>query len=171
MRKMILIVLALVAGAANADVSTLGCSILSDIVYRQVAGAGPNNWLVAAAPGVRVPPIECGDTARAVSKGFTRAMAEKNLYLVWPTLERQRGDVCNSHFLSECYPERDPFVPYFPLYDAETVMRKWRTVQATVTASMPAGAASNVSRFDPVSVGRDLRRNLGTTSRELRRID
>lgn len=171
MQKTITIVALLTAGVASADVSTLGCPILSDIVYRHVAASGNGGRLIALTPAVMPKPVECRDTARAVSKGFTRAMAERNLYLTWPTPERQRGDVCNSFYLSQCYPNQDPHVPFFSLYDAAYVVQQWRAVQATVLASMPAGAASDVSRFDPASVSNSLRRSLGRAVHDQRFVD
>ena len=160
MRKLTLMMAMIAAGAANADTSYAPCSILSDTIYRQVATGVYGGRRVATWP-VRVPgPTVCHDTARAVSQGFTRAMAERNFYITWPTPEQHRGDVCLSHDLSQCYPNQDPFVPLYSLYDAAFVVQQWRVVQATVRDAMPAGTASDVSRFDPVAVSDRLQRSL-----------
>ena len=155
----------LVAAAAAAEAGHDGCAILTDTVYRQVALGGRSGWRVASVPRATPGPAVCADTARAVSKGFTRAMAERNLYITWPTPERQRGDVCLSYDLSQCYPNQDPLVPPLSLYDAAYVVQQWTLVQGTVSVSMPAGTGSDVSRFDPVSLGQRVQRGLEQQSR------
>lgn len=171
MRKLTVLIAVIAASAANAESSHTACSILSDTIYRHVA-AGSNAGLRVAKPPARMPaPGVCRDTARAVSKGFTRAMAERGLYVTWPTPEQQRGDACLSHDLSQCYPNQDPFVPLYSLYDAAFVVQQWRAVQATVRAAMPAGTASDVSRFDPVAVGYRLRRSLQRDTGHRRVVD
>ncbi len=171
MRKLTVLVMLLMATAASAETGDRACSLLSYTVYQQVAAGGRSGWHVATSP-VRIPePVVCNDTARAVSKGFTRAMAERNLYITWQTPERRRGDVCLSHDLSQCYPNQDPLVPLFSLYDAAFVVQQWKLVQATISASMPAGTESDVSRFDPVFVGVRLQRSLQRESNTRRLLD
>lgn len=171
MPKLTVLMALMAAGAANAESSYRACTILSDTVYRHVAAGGNGGSRIAMSP-VRVPtPTVCRDTARAVSLGFTQAMAERNLYITWPTAERQRGDVCLSHDLSQCYPNQNPFVPMYSLYDAAFVVQQWQAVQATVRAAMPAGTASDVSRFDPVAVGYRLQRSLQREAGSRRVVD
>lgn len=171
MRKLTVLAVLLTAGAANADIGVDACLILTDTIYRQVAAGARSGWRVAALPLRTNEPAVCSDTARAVSKGFTRAMAERNLYITWSSPERQRGDVCLSHDLSQCYPNQDPLVPLFSLYDAAFVVQQWQTVQATIRAAMPAGTASDVSRFDPVFVGVRLQRSLEREANTGRLLD
>lgn len=161
MRNLTVLMTLLAAGAANADSSFKACSKLSDTIYRQVATGGYGGRHTAATPALVPAPAVCRDTARAVSQGFTRAMAERNLYITWPTRDRQRGDVCLSHDLSQCYPNQNPLVPLFSLYDAAFVVQQWKAVQATVRTAMPAGTASDISRFDPIAVGYRLQGKLG----------
>ena len=164
MRILTVLAVLLAAGAAHADSGQKACAILSDTIHRQMAASGQTGRGSATLPR-RIPgPAVCGDTARAVSKGFTRAMAERNLYITWPTPEGQRGDVCLSHDLSQCYPNQDPLVPLFSLYDAAYVVQQWKLVQATVAASMPAGTASDVSRFDAALIGEQMRRGVDPLS-------
>lgn len=163
MTTLTVLVTMLAAGAAGSAVAEAGsnpCSILSDTVYRQVAGAGRSGRHIATLPASVPAPVVCTDTARAVSAGFSKAMVEMNLYVTWPTSERARGDVCLSHDLSRCYPSWDPFLPGFGPDDAAFVVQQWESVQASIGAAMPAGTASDISRFDPVSVGYRLQRSL-----------
>lgn len=96
-------------------------------------------------------------------------MAERDLYITWLTPERQRGDACLSRDLAQCYPDQDPLVPLFSVYDAAFVARQWRAVRAAVSAAMPAGTESDVVRFDPEMVGYRLRARLPQGS-SLRRL-
>lgn len=160
MRILTLMAVLLAAGTANANSGQDACAILADTIYRQMAASGRSGRAIASLPRRITGPAVCSDTARAVSRGFTRAMAERNLYITWPTPERQRGDVCLSHDLSQCYPNQDPLVPLFSLYDAAYIVQQWKLVQATVSESMPAGTASDVSRFDPAFIGEQVQRGV-----------
>lgn len=160
MRKLTMLMAVLAAGVANADSGGSSCSVLSDTIYRQVAAGGNGGRRVATLPARMPGPFVCRDTARAVSRGFTRAMAERNFYVTWPTTERRRVDVCLNHDLSRCFPNQDPFVPLFSPHDAAFVVQQWQVVQRTVRAAMPAGTASDVSRFDPAAVAYRLQRGL-----------
>lgn len=171
MRNLAVLVIVLVPAAVNAETGDRACSLLSHTVYQQVAAARRSGWHVATSPVRFAEPVVCNDTARAVSKGFTRAMAERNLYITWQTPQRRRGDVCMSHDLSQCYPKQDPLVPLFSLYDAVFVVQRWRAVQATISAVMPAGTASDVSRFYPEFVGVRLQRSLEREPNARRQLD
>lgn len=164
MRQLITFLTVLTAGAAaNADAETGRdpCSILADTVYRQVAAAGRSGWQIATLPSLLPAPIVCADTARAVSEGFSRAMAGMNLPVTWRTPLQQRGDACLSQDVSRCYPRPDPFVPSSGVSDRAFVVQRWRVVQASIGAAMPAGTASDISRFDPHAVADRLRHSLG----------
>lgn len=168
--RILTMLVVLVTGVANADTGNDACALLTHTIHRQVAADGRSGWRIASlARGSRGPAI-CSDTARAVSQGFRRAMAEQNLFITWLTPERQRGDVCLSHDLSQCYPNPDPLVPLFSLYDAAYVVQRWKLVQATVAASMPAGTESDVSRFDPEFIGQQMQRSIERQS-SLRMLD
>ena len=171
MRKLAVLAMLSIAGAAIADSGVDACSILTDTIYRQIAaGARSGSWL-AALPVRTDGPAVCSDTARAVSRGFTRAMAERNVHIAWQTPERRGAGVCLSHDVSQCYPNQDPLVPLLNLRDAAYVMQQWRAVEATISAVMPAGTASDVSRFDPVFVGARLQRNLERDSNPRQLLD
>lgn len=159
------------AGDAAADTRSKACAILSDTVYRQVLGAGRGGGRAITLPVDAPGPVLCDRTARAVSAGFTRAMAERNLYVTWPTPDARRRFICLSVDLSQCFPNQDPFVPPMSLYDAAFVVQQWRAVQRSVSALMPAGPASDVSRFDPASVGNRLRPDFGRGATDRRLLD
>lgn len=174
MRTMTVLMTMLAMGAAAnaaADTGSKACSILSDIVYRQVLGVDRTGGRTTTLP-TRVPgPTVCHQTASAVSAGFSRAMAERNLYITWSTPEDQRRFICLSVDLSQCFPNQDPFVPPMSLYDAAFVVQQWNAVQKSVSAMMPAGTASDVSRFDPALAGTRLQQQLGRDAIDRRVFD
>lgn len=158
--------------AAGDDSAGDGCAALSSAVYHSVSAAGLGGW--RSDPSTWYPDhsatLSCDNTATAVSAGFTQAMQTLNLYVTWPTPEQQRGDVCLSHDLSQCYPQQHPFVPTFALSDAAFVMNSWVSVQTTVLDSMPAGAAANVSRFNRNMMNQRLQRRLQHATRRSLRL-
>ena len=163
MRHFLFLTTLLVAGIADAsaDANDRACSILNDAVYRQVIGAGRSDRGFGEPPIAKGGPLVCTNTAHAVSAGFSRAMAELNIYLTWPAGDAFRRYICLTVDLSQCIPSQDPYVPPLSLGDAALVLQRWNAVKASVAAMMPAGTASDVARFDPVAVGPRLARDLG----------
>ncbi len=140
----------------------VGCDRLEAIVYEQVLASrygAPAAGSVVPMP--RPPMVEaCASTARAVSAGYTKAMSRLAIEVSWVTPERQRGDVCLSHYLSQCYPNANP---YLAPYGSETysfVVSSWNAVRDTVYRSMPDGVATDVSRFSAQAFERQLRSQL-----------
>lgn len=126
----------------------MACAALEVAVYDSVLRSSAG---VAAHPGsgVRQGPaaqLSCRDTARAVSSGFSRAMAERNVYLRWQWPGQESGDLCLSADLSQCYPHRNPFVP-FAKGDAAFVADSWNGVLRAVGRAMPRGHAADLARF------------------------
>lgn len=131
---------------ANAEVVRLdarACEALADLVYLRVIDAGVPG--VGGRGGLSHEGTDklmiCQQTAHAVSSGFSRAMADLHLYVTWPTPEQQRGDVCESVHLSECYPSQDPYMPPMALSSAFFVMNSWKAVQSTVEQTTSADAS------------------------------
>lgn len=126
----------------------IACVVLEEAVYESVlrssAGVAAHRRS-AILPGPSAL-LTCRDTARAVSSGFSRAMAERNVYLRWQWPSEESGDLCLSADLSQCYPHRSPFVP-FARGDSTFVADSWNGVLRGVGKSMPRGPAADLARF------------------------
>lgn len=161
---------ALTASPASADsirrsVVPNGCAILAAAVFEQVtasawykAGGSP----IAAGADPREIAI-CHQTARTVSAAFTRAMETMNVYVSWQDPRDVRGDVCLSGDLSQCYPHRNPFVPFNAGADLAFMLSNWSAVQTTTLRFGQPGGARDTSRFSPAALNNDLRRSLGAS--------
>jgi len=124
----------LAAAPAVAGVSDdAACAAVQETVRTQVLAASTRPLGKRGYPVL--PPAdlggECRDAVKAVSSGFTQAMAALNVFVTWQTPDRQRGDLCLGHYLSQCYPERDGAVPYGPA-DAAFVRDAWFAVRRAV---------------------------------------
>jgi hypothetical protein len=149
-----------------------GCARLEAIVYEQVLAS--RYGLPAAGsivPMPRSPMVEaCASTTRAVSAGYTKAMSRLAVEVTWLTPERQRGDVCLSHFLSQCYPDVNPYLAPDGSDTHRFVVGSWNAVRDTVVRTMPDGVATDVSRFSAHAFEKQLRAKLERRGgRELRR--
>lgn len=160
---------ALMLAAAPADTrearTTDGCQVLEHSVYNAVLAASAG-WhrpaivrTVAAAPTV-----VCAETARAASTGFTKAMSQRNVFLSWKSPDQERGDMCLSADLSQCYPNRSPYVP-MGAADAAFVADSWTAVRRAVGKSMPGGPNGDVARFAQPAMTRQLDAELGRSLR------
>lgn len=151
------------AQAAGAAGKADGCVLLAELVYGHVrsvnfAGAGPGGGAAAAA---RRGVLHCDRTAEAVSEGFTRALAESQVFVTWPSLSDIPGDRCLSADLSQCYPRSNPYLSPYGSATASWVAARWKSVQAAVVRNMPAGAATDETRFAAAALDTQLRRRLG----------
>ena len=123
-----------------------GCRALEQTVHAAVLQASEGGTAMRLQQGLaHAGQLECSDTARAVTAAFTRAMARGNVYLNWQW-DRDRGDMCLSGDLSQCYPRGNPFVP-LPRADAAFVADSWFAVVRALGKSMPQGYFTDVSRF------------------------
>lgn len=147
--------------------TTDGCALLAEVVYERVrtgsfgAAAAGRQVDAAAYRGVS----RCERTAEAVSAGFTRALAESQVFVTWPTPSEIPGDRCLSADLSQCYPRSNPYLSPYGSATTQWVASRWRAVQATVGRSMPAGVASDESRFSSAALDTQLGRRLGARTR------
>lgn len=134
----------------------VACAALEDAVYGAVLAASAGTVPVAAAAGIdartgRGGLLLCRDTARTVSAGFTRAMAERNVYLKWQWPGKERGDLCLSADLSQCYPNQNPYVP-FVRGDAAFAVTSWNAIVSAVGRTMPQGFRADAARFAPAGM-------------------
>ena len=151
------------ARAQSALVGIDGCAILASVVYTEVTEArlgvssGPGgNPLYAGRNEITL----CNQTTRSVTRAFTAALRQANLYVTWGFHTGYSGDYCLSHFLSECYPAGDPAMPPFRREDRSFVMRSWWAVQGAVQINMTPGPGSDAARFNGLELGRDIRRSM-----------
>lgn len=130
----------------------VACTALENAVYAAVLSVSAGTSRVAVARGADERnsrgDLLCRDTARAVSAGFARALAERNVYLKWQWPGQERGDLCLSGDLSQCYPNRNPYVP-FARGDAVFAATSWDAIVSAVGRSMPQGFREDAVRFEP----------------------
>ena len=118
-----------------------GCAVLAELVYTELTvaawygpgdfGAWPRN------PGETEITI-CNQTARTVSKAFTSAMTSIGTEVRWGLPSVNPGDVCQSGFLEQCYPDR---------YPLDAPHDTWGTLRKVVQQAMPFGTASDRAIF------------------------
>ena len=140
-----------------------GCAILASVVYTEVTEArlGFSSW-----PGGN--PLNsgrneitlCNQTTRSVTRAFAAALRQSNLHVTWGFHAGYSGDYCLSHFLSQCYPNRDPAMPAWSKTEQSFVMRSWRAVQDSVHYRMLRQPGSDVVRFNGSELGGSIRRSM-----------
>lgn len=153
---------AAVAQPVDRPYEDAGCDRLEAIVYEQVLAS---RYGIPAAgsivPMPRPATVEaCASTARAVSAGYTKAMSRLAVEVTWVTPERQHGDMCLSHYLSQCYPNVNPYLAPYGSQTYRFVVRSWNAVRDTVYRTMPDGVATDVSRFSAQAFEKQLRSEL-----------
>jgi hypothetical protein len=140
-----------------------GCTILAELVYAQVVGSGlsgPGRFAVAPEPLGRDEMTVCHETTRVTSKAFTAALVQMNIYVTWNDDPGDSGDYCASHYLSQCYPDRDPLDTFATMAESVFLHDTWRAVQHTVGRRMPSRFASDTARFSASEIRRSLRDSL-----------
>jgi hypothetical protein len=160
------LVLTALAGCAGATAAARaapdGCEILRRTVLRTALVTADGT---GAIPALRSRPgqiLVCHYTAMAVTRGFAEALTYSNVYVDWQTPDRERGDLCLSGNLAQCYPAGRPGVPVSP-GDAAWVADSWYALLHALEPLMPGGFGKDVTRFtrDGLEVG--LRQELTRT--------
>lgn len=163
----VLSALGLTAQAASAQqiaVTVDGCAKLARIIYAEVSAAalyGPGRsgpWVID--PGQGEISI-CTHTAKTVSHAFTTAMLSAGFTVSWDKQFIDPGDYCDSGFLSQCYPDRDPLLA--PTFSVDTVFvqESWMIVSQSVMREMYNPFSSDEVRFRD----NDLKLRLGLSLR------
>ena len=137
-----------------------GCTILAELVYAQVVGSGlsgPGRYAAVPEALGRDEMTVCHETTRVTSKAFTAALAQMNIYISWNDGPGDSGDYCASHYLSQCYPDRDPLDTFATMAESVFLHDTWRAVQHTVGRRMPSRFASDTARFSAGEIRRALR--------------
>ena len=143
----------LMAGGARAQepvVGVDGCAILALLVYTEVTEAG---YRGARAPGYPVYPgpdeiTICNQTARSVTAAFSSSLRHMNIHVSWGYYPRDSGDYCLSHYLSQCYPDRNPNMPPLTATQRRFVAVSWNAIYDAVSRTMATAPGSDISRFD-----------------------
>ena len=131
----------------NAD----GCTILAELVYTQVVSSGlsrPGGFAAVPETLSRDEMTVCHETTRVTSEAFTAALVQMNIYVTWSGYPGNSGDYCYSHYLSQCYPERDPLDAFATIAESVFLRDTWRAVQNTVGQKMTNRLASDTARFN-----------------------
>ena len=156
------------AAVAGTESGTDDCPVLGELVTQALleTSDGLKARLVPGFP--RAGLLKCRQAALAVSAGFGAAMARRNIYVSWQWPDKERGDLCLSVHLSQCYPTRNPFVP-FSASDAAFVADSWQGVLTAIGQHMPRGYAADFVHFESAplaaSLAEELRRS--TSGRHL----
>jgi len=127
-----------------------GCAILAMLVYTEVTEAGFHG---ARAPGDPVYPgpdeiTICNQTARSVTGAFTASLRQLNIHVSWGYHPGYNGDYCLSHYLSQCYPDRDPHMPPLTAAERKFIATSWSAISGAVSRTMATAPGADVSRFD-----------------------
>lgn len=153
------------AAAQDPIVGVDGCAILAVLVYTEVTreglGAGPGQ--AGAWPGPTEVTI-CNETTRRVTMAFSSALQQMNIFVSWGRHPGDSGDYCLSHDLSQCYPDRNPYMPPFSDTQAAFVTSSWDAVKRAVAADLQTGNVVDVVRFERTSLERRLRLELRDAS-------
>ncbi len=160
-----------VARAQSALIGVDGCAILASVIYTEVTelrrgySSGPGgNPLYAGRNEVTL----CNQATRSVTRAFTAALRQSNLYVTWGFHTGYSGDYCLSHFLSECYPAGNPAMPPLGKEDRSFVMRSWQAVRHAVQNDMAPNPGSDVARFNGAELGHSIRRSMRSSGIENR---
>lgn len=131
------------------------CPVLGELVTQAVLEAG-DGLKVRLVPGIpRAGLLKCRQAALTVTAGFSAAMARRNIYVSWQWPDKERGDLCQSADLSQCYPARNPFVPY-SARDAAFVADSWHGVLEAIGQGMPGGYEADFVRFESAALAAGL---------------
>lgn len=147
------------ARAQQPVVGVDGCAILAMLVYTEVTGAG---FRVGREPGSLVYPgpdeiTICNQTARTVTAAFASSLRQMNIYVGWGYHSGSSGDYCLSHFLSQCYPDRDPYMPQLSAAERAFIATSWNAVFGSVSRTMTTAPGADVSRFDRAGLSRSIK--------------
>jgi len=141
------------AGNARAQqpvVGVDGCAILALLVYTEVTETG---YRGPRAPGDLAYPgpdeiTICNQTTRSVTAAFSSSLRHMNIHVSWGTFPRDSGDYCLSHFLSQCYPDRNPHMPPLNAAQRRFVAVSWAAIYGAVSRTMATAPGADISRFD-----------------------
>lgn len=142
---------------------TDGCTILAELVYAQIVSSGlsgPGGFAAALETLSRDETMVCHETTRVTSEAFTAALVQMNIYVTWSGYPGNSGDYCFSHYLSQCYPERDPLDVFATMAESVFLRDAWRAVQSSVGQRMTNHFASDTARFSAREIRRSLQDSL-----------
>ena len=143
----------LMAGNARAQqpvVGVDGCAILALLVYTEVTEAGYRGARVSGDlvyPGPDEITI-CNQTTRSVTAAFSSSLRHMNIHVSWGYHRRDSGDYCLSHYLSQCYPDRNPNMPPLSAVQRRFVAVSWNAIYGAVSRTMATAPGADISRFD-----------------------
>lgn len=138
------------ASAASVAIKVDGCAQLARAVYSEVFAAvqyGPNQagpWTIDSTRGdIAV----CKTASRTVSRAYTSAMQAGGFDITWRGRGGTSGDYCDSHYLSQCYPDRSAYTTMGDMAEPMFVRNSWSAVTHAVMQQMHNPVSSNEVRF------------------------
>jgi len=155
----------LMAGNARAQqpvVGVDGCAILALLVYTEVTEAGYRGARVPGDPMYPGPGeiTICNQTTRSVTAAFSASLRHMNIHVAWGYHPRGSGDYCLSHFLSQCYPDRNPNLPPLTAAQRRFVAVSWNAIYSAVSRTMVTAPGTDISRFDRAGLSHGIRSRL-----------
>ncbi|MEQ8206964.1 MAG: hypothetical protein RIA65_12365, partial [Woeseia sp.] len=155
--------------AANASVTADGCAQLATTVGDNLQGAmrayrldGKPLANQAQVAGIAAgSAASCGTTAAVASRAFSTVMSRHGLQLSWENGGLPNpGDYCESHYISQCYPELQQGSYGVTAVDQAFVRDAWLGIQSGLARHMPFGLRSDIAFFQPEQLGTTLRISL-----------
>ena len=156
------------AAVAGTESGTDDCPVLGELVTQALLETS-DGLKARLAPGFpRAGLLKCRQAALAVSAGFGAAMARRNIYVSWQWPDKERGDLCLSVHLSQCYPTSQSLRALFrQRCGIRCGQLAW--VLAAIGQHMPRGYAADFVHFESAplaaSLAEELRRS--TSGRHL----
>jgi len=154
------------AVAGQPTIGSDGCSALAAIVYSAVLDSGdrgsrgPDSPTLFAGLGTVA---VCDTATRSVTRAFTAALRQQNIYVSWGYRSGVSGDYCLSHFLSQCYPDGDPRLPPLGAGDAWYVASRWYAISDAMQQVMRVVSGNDSARFDRLQLSQSMRRAIAAT--------
>lgn len=164
-----MVALAGAVSAAYAAAPADGCAQLATTVDDNLQGAmrayrldGSSLVNQGRAAGIAAGnPVSCGTTAAAASSAFSAVMNRYGLQLSWHNGGLPNpGDYCESHYISQCYPELQQGSYGLTAVDQAFVRDAWLGVRSGLARHMPFGLQSDIAFFQPEQLGTTLQISL-----------
>ena len=128
-----------IAAADEPVVGVDGCAIVASVVYTEILADSHLRWPI----DLRDTEITiCNQLGRAVSRGFSSAMAAQGIHVAWPSVSGTPGDDCDSGDMLLCLPQRHPMVPVSYPASWQYVLETWQAVTLSIAPALARDADS-----------------------------
>ena len=153
--RLVAAVVVLLTGPAAAQMiePDSGCVLFGELVRRSVVHEIQPEFGGEAYPGTQ-PSVDfnglqaCASAAPVASWAFASAFSQFGVDVRWSYLPAADTMTCVSSDITNCHPFADPMAAPLTTSEQALIGSSWEQTRETVLATMPFGAASNVSYFD-----------------------